>query len=55
MIWVWESLMQLDINITPGYDEWHPFQLKRLAYLICHPLVILFNKSLKEGAHECLK
>ena len=37
---------------SPGHDQWHPYFLKELADCICIPLSILFNKSLKEGAHK---
>ena len=49
---VYAKLRKLNPNKSPGYDQWHPFFLKELADLICVPLSILFNKSLKEGAHK---
>ena len=48
-------LMQLKVlnpNKSPGHDKWHPYFLSELADIICVPLSILFNKSLKEGAHK---
>ena len=47
-----EKLDKLDPNKSPGHDRWHPFFLKNLADSLCIPLSILFNKSLKEGAHK---
>ena len=49
---VQEKLQNLNQNKSPGHDGWHPFFLKQLADTIHVPLSILFNKSLKEGAHS---
>ena len=46
------KLNKLNSNKSPGHDKWHPHFLKELAGAICLPLSILFNKSLKEGAHK---
>ena len=37
---------------SPGHDNWHPYFLRELTDVISVPLSILFNKSLKEGAHR---
>ena len=47
-----EKLANLNPNKSPGHDKWHPHFLRQLSEAICVPLAILFNKSLKEGAHE---
>ena len=47
-----EKLHDLNPNKSPGHDLWHPYFLKQLADCICIPLSILYNKSLKEGAHK---
>ena len=48
-----KKLEALNPNKSPGHDSWHPYFLKKLADAICIPLSILYNKSLKEGAHDC--
>ena len=52
---VLKKLTNLDQNKSAGHDEWHPFFLKHLAEALSLPLSILFNKSLKEGAHSSWK
>lgn len=47
-----EKLKKLNPNKSPGHDGWHPYFLRELSEVICQPLAILFQKSLKEGAHE---
>ena len=47
-----KKLHDLNLNQSPGHDQWHTYFLKELADCICIPLSILFNKSLKEGAHK---
>ena len=47
-----KKLHDLNPNKSPGHDKWHPYFLKELADCICIPLSILYNKSLKEGAHK---
>ena len=47
-----KKLKELNPNKSPGYDKCHPHLLKELADEICSPLATLYNKSLKEGAHE---
>lgn len=49
---VYEKLLKLNPNKSPGYDQWNPYFLRELADVVCVPLSILFNKSLKEGAHK---
>ena len=49
---VFTKLTNLNQNKSAGHDEWHPFFLKNLAEALSVPLSILFNKSLKEGAHK---
>ena len=46
------KLKTLNPNKSPGHDKWHPYFLSELADIICVPLSILFDKSLKEGAHK---
>ena len=46
------KLNNLNPNKSPGHDKWHPHFLRELADLICVPIAILFNKSLREGAHK---
>ena len=50
-----KKLEALNPNKSPGHDKWHPYLLRNLADAICTPLSILYNKSLKEGAHESWK
>ena len=47
-----EKLDNLNPNKSPGHDLWHPYLLRELSGVISRPLAILFQKSLKEGAHE---
>ena len=47
-----EKLENLNPNKSPGHDGWHPYFLRELSEVLCRPLTILFQKSLKEGAHE---
>ena len=49
---VLEKLLKLDPNKSQGHDMMHPYVLKELAHSLALPLSILFNKSLKEGAHD---
>ena len=46
------KLKVLNPNKSPGHDKWHPYFLSELTDIICVPLSILFNKSLKEGEHK---
>ena len=50
-----EKLENLNPNKSPGHDSWHPYLLRELSEVLCQPLSILFQKSLKEGAHESWK
>ena len=50
-----KKLESLNGNKSPGHDRWHPYFLRKLADALCTPLSILYNKSLKEGAHESWK
>ena len=52
---VLKKLKNLDQSKSAGHDEWHPFFLKSLSEALSLPLSILFNKSLKEGAHSSWK
>ena len=52
---VQNKLKNLNPNKSPGHDEFHPHLLRELAEPISLPLSILFNKSLKEGAHSTWK
>ena len=47
-----EKLLALKPNKSPGHDKWHPYFLREIADAICIPLSILFQKSMKEGAHD---
>ena len=47
-----KKLENLNSNKSPGHDAWHPHFLKNLSDSISEPLSMLFNKSLKEGAHS---
>ena len=49
---VLKKLGGLNPNKSFGHDNCHPYMLKELASEICQPLSILFNQSLREGAHE---
>ena len=49
---VLSKLESLNPNKTCGYDKCHPHMLRELASEICIPLSMLFNQSMKEGAHE---
>ena len=49
---VWKKLIDLNPNKSPGPDKWHPHFLRELADVICIPLAILSNKSLKENVHK---
>ena len=44
-----KRLSQLNINKTEGPDGMHPRLLKELAKELGYPLMVLFNKSLKQG------
>ena len=46
------KLINLNPYKSPGHDNWHPYFLRELTDVISVPLSILFNKSLKEGAHR---
>ena len=50
-----EKLQSLKPNKSAGHDKWHPYFLREIADVICLPLSILYQKSLKEGAHESWK
>ena len=41
------KLLQLNDNKSPGPDNIHPVFLKRLANILCVPISIIFNKSIK--------
>ena len=47
-----DKLKKLNQNKSPGHDNWHPYTLNELADVISVPLSILYNKSLREGAHK---
>ena len=49
---VWRKLVDLNPNKSPGPDKWHPHFLRKLADVICIPLSIILNKSLKEDVHK---
>ena len=49
---VCKKLKKLSPEKSPGHDNWHPYFLREIADVFCIPLSFLFNKSLKEGAHE---
>ena len=49
---VCKKLKKLIPEKSPGHDNWHPYFLREIADVFCIPLSFLFNKSLKEGAHE---
>ena len=44
-----KTLKSLKVSKSPGPDEIHPRILKELAEELCHPLTLLFNKSLNAG------
>ena len=46
---VLKKLKKLKISKSPGPDEIHPRVLKEIATIICHPLVIIYQKSLDTG------
>ena len=46
------KLINLNPYKSPGHDNWHPYIPRELADVFSVPLSILFNKSLKEGAHR---
>ena len=46
---VMEKLNSLNPGKSTGPDGWHPYFLYSLADILCTPLKILFNKSLREG------
>ena len=50
-----EKLQSLKPNKSAGHDKWHPYFLREIADAICTPLSILYQKSLKEGAHDSWK
>ena len=50
-----DKLSALKPNKSPGHDQWHPYFLREISDAICTPLSILFQKSLKEGAHDSWK
>ena len=50
-----EKLTSLKPNKSAGCDKWHPYFLREIAEAICIPLSILYQKSLKEGAHDSWK
>ena len=43
------KLNSLNPGKSTGPDGWHPYFLYSLADILCTPLKILFNKSLREG------
>ena len=43
------KLNSLNPGKSTGLDEWHPYFLYSLADILCIPLKMLFNKSLREG------
>ena len=47
-----KTLQSLDPNKSPGHDNLHPHCLRELNSVISTPLLILFKKSLREGAHK---
>ena len=49
---VWRKLVDLNPNKSPGPDKWHPHFIRELADVICIPLSIILNKSLKEDVHK---
>ena len=49
---VCKRLKRLSPEKSPGHGNWHPYYLREIADVFCIPLSFLFNKSLKEGAHE---
>ena len=49
---VCKKLKRLSPEKSPGHDNWHPYFLREIADVFGITLSFLFNKSLKEGAHE---
>ena len=50
------KLRSLKPDKDPGPDDIHPYLLRKLANSLCHPLSILFTKSLEEmNAHYTWK
>ncbi|CAK1548292.1 unnamed protein product [Leptosia nina] len=44
-----EHFDQLDVSKGPGYDDVHPFLIKKLSSELSVPLTIIYNKSITEG------
>ena len=44
-----KALTSLNTSKSPGPDEIHPLLLKELAVVLAYPLLLLFNKTLKQG------
>ena len=45
------KILSLNENKSPGPDNIHPFFLKRLARVLCLPISMLFNLSLRSGTN----
>ena len=45
------KILSLNENKSPGHDNNHPFFLKRLARVLCMPMSMLFNLSMRSGTN----
>ena len=45
------KILHLNENKSPGPDNIHPFFLKSLARVLCMPISMLFNLSMRSGTN----
>ena len=46
-----EKIFSLDENKSPGPDHIHPFFVNRLDHVLCIPIAMLFNLSMRSGTN----